>query len=171
MKLKEKIAYRKLYREAALVSRHTLIPNLAGIKKVGVIWQPTQKEAFRYLNSIFNKQQVIFRGFCVFEENVDPHQDANSLTSKDLNWWGLPKKNTTSDFTDIDFDVLFNVALQQNLILDYLTATSKARFKVGWSPNENNFFDLNINIGENQNSLYLAKQQIFYLGQLNKKSK
>jgi hypothetical protein len=62
-----------------------------------------------------------------------------------------------------------NIALEDNLVLDYLTALSQAKFKVGSSQKTNNYFDLNINIDENREPMYLAKQQIFYLAQLNKK--
>jgi hypothetical protein len=51
--------------------------------------------------------------------------------------------------------------------INYITALSRAKFKTGWSPDEKNFFDLNIKINEKQDALYLAKQQIFYLSQLN----
>ena len=68
----------------------------------------------------------------------------------------------------MNFDILLNIALSQNLALDYITALSQAKFKVGSSPNASNYFDLNINIGENNDALYLAKQQIFYLAQLKK---
>ncbi|MCD6354640.1 MAG: hypothetical protein J7L95_03735 [Prolixibacteraceae bacterium] len=170
MGIKEKYAYRKLQKMTAAISRVPKIPDLENIRKVGVVWQPTQKDAFRYLKHYFNRKQVIFRGFCVFEESVEPQLAANSITTKELNWWGFPKPGKTNDFTSFDFDLLINVALKQNFILDYLTALSVAKFKVGWSPSENNFFDLNINIGQNQDALYLAKQQIFYLGQLNKKT-
>ena len=73
------------------------------------------------------------------------------------------------DFISIKLDVLLNIALKQNLVLDYITLLSKARFKVGCSPEENNYFDLNINIEENDDALFLAKQQIFYLAQLKNK--
>ena len=88
---------------------------------------------------------------------------------KDLDFWGLPKKDKVDEFINIRFEVLFNIALEDNLVLDYITALSQARFKVGSTQIINNYFDLNINIGENQDAVYLAKQQIFYLAQLNKK--
>jgi hypothetical protein len=88
---------------------------------------------------------------------------------KDLDFWGLPKKEKVEEFTNIRFEVLLNIALENNLVLDYITALSQARFKVGCSPNIKNYFDLNINIGENRDPMYIAKQQIFYLAQLNKK--
>jgi hypothetical protein len=168
-KIKEKIARRKLEKIISTIDRNPVFPNINTVKTIGVIWQPTQKEAFQYLKSYFNREQVIFRGFCVFEAITNPHQDANTLTVKDLDFWGLPKKEKVVEFTNIRFEVLFNIALEDNHVLDYITAISQARFKVGSSENVKNYFDLNINIGENRDSMYLAKQQIFYLAQLNKK--
>lgn len=167
--IKEKIARRKLAKIISGIDRSPVFPNINTVKTIGVIWQPTQKEAFQYLKSFFNREQVIFRGFCVFEAITNPHQDANTLTVKDLDFWGLPKKEKVEEFTNIRFEILFNIALEDTLVLDYITALSQARFKVGSTQNSNNYFDLNINIGENQDSMYLAKQQIFYLAQLNKK--
>ena len=167
--IKEKIARRKLAKITSVIDRIPVFPNMNTVKTIGVVWQPTQKEAFQYLKSYFNREQVIFRGFCVFEAITNPHQDANTLTVKDLDFWGLPKKDKVDEFINIRFEVLFNIALEDNLVLDYITALSQARFKVGSSENVSNYFDLNINIGENQDAMYLAKQQIFYLAQLNKK--
>ncbi len=168
MKLKQKYAQRKLRKLANKQKHNPVMPNMDSAKLIGVIWHPTQKEAFQYLKNYFNKEQIIFWGLCVFEENVNPQSDSNTLTSADLNWLGFPKPEKIDDFTNIKFDVLINIALSQNLILDTITLLSKAKFKVGSSPDETNFFDLNINIGENDDAMYLAEQQIFYLAQLNK---
>jgi len=169
MKIKEIIAHRKFTKIISNIERTPVFPDINKVKSIGVIWQPTQKEAFQYLKSYFNREQVIFRGFCVFEAITNPHQDANTLTVKDLDFWGLPKKEKVEEFTNIRFEVLFNIALENSLVLDYITALSQARFKIGSSPEAKNYFDLNINIDENRDSMYLAKQQIFYLAQLNKK--
>jgi hypothetical protein len=169
MKIKEIYARKKLAKLISNIDRRPVFPDINTVKTIGVIWQPTQKEAFQYLKSYFNREQVIFRGFCVFEAITNPHQDSNTLTVKDLDFWGLPKKEKVEEFTNIRFEVLLNIALENNLVLDYITALSQARFKVGCSPNIKNYFDLNINIGENRDPMYIAKQQIFYLAQLNKK--
>ena len=169
MGIKETYARKKLDKLILKIERRPVFPDIKTVKTIGVIWQPTQKEAFQYLKNYFNREQVIFRGFCVFEELTSPHQDSNTLTVKDLDFWGLPKREKIDDFTSIRFEILLNIALENNLALDYITAISQARFKVGWSPNSKNFFDMNINIGENRDPMYLVKQQIFYLAQLNKK--
>jgi hypothetical protein len=167
MGFKEKFARNKLKNLAAKVHHLPVVPNVNTIKVIGVIWQPSQKDAYTFLKNYFNREHVIFRGFCVFEEDVNPPPYTNTITTADLNWWGLPRHEKVDEFLKINFDVLLNVAVQQSLVLDYITALSNARFKVGWSPDTNNYFDLNIKIGENDDSLYLAKQQIFYLAQLN----
>ncbi len=168
MGIKQKYRERKLRQEISKLSHTPVIKNIDDIKKVGVIWQPQQKEALNYLRNYFNKNHIVFRNFCVFDELSNPVSSNNTLTTNDLNWWGIPKSEKTQDFMQTHFDVLLNIALKQNFTLDYITALTAADFKIGWSPNEQNHFDLNINIGENQDTMFLVKQQIFYLVQLNK---
>lgn len=151
------------------MQRQPVFPDIETAKVIGVLWQPTQKEVYTFLKEYFNRDKVIFRGFCVFEEGVNPPPYTNTITVNDLNWWGLPKPGPVDEFIAMNFDVLFNIAIHQNFVLDYITALSQAMFKIGWSPDEKNYFDLNIKIGENHDSMYLAKQQIFYLAQLNKR--
>ncbi len=170
MKIKQILAERKLKKLVENYRHSPVIPNIETTKLIGVIWHPTQKVAYQYLKEYFNKEQVIFRGFCVFEDDVNPHENSNTLTTNDLTWIKLPRLEKIDDFININFDVLINMSLKQNLVLDYITLLSKAKFKVGSSTDESNYFDLNINIGENDDSMYLVEQQIFYLAQLNNKN-
>ncbi len=171
MKLKEKFAYYKLRKKAAAVDRRVELPHPDTVRKVGVLWQPSGRAGFQYLHDHFSHAQVIFRNLCVFSDETNVNAGSNIITPKDLNWLGFPKPGPAEDFIKTEFDLLLNIALEQTLLLDYLTALSVARFKIGWSPSEKNYFDLNINISRKQDALYLAEQQIFYLGQLNKKTK
>jgi hypothetical protein len=171
MGLREKYANRKLLKTEAAISHQPRIPSLESVKKVGVIWEPAGKEAYRYLKEYFGEKGVVVRGLCIYNENVEFATDTNSLTPKELDWLKFPKPGKIDSFTGTKFDLLLNIALTHNITLDYITLATRANFKVGWSPNEKNHFDLNINIGQNQNALFLAKQQIFYLGQLNQKNK
>jgi len=169
MGIKERIAIKWLSKTAGTTKRVPEIPNLSLVKKVGLLWQPEQKEAFHYVQDYFSKRQVVFRHLCVYNENIELIAEPNALIPKDLNWWGFPKSGKVDNFTEMNFDILLNIALKQNIILDYLTLVTKAKFKVGGQANLINYFDLNINIGQNQDALYLAEQQIFYLGHLTKK--
>lgn len=164
----EKIAYYTLNKKIKATQRQVQLPRPDQIRKVGVVWQPHEKAAFQYLHDYFAHEKVIFRNMCVYEDHAGVPEDSSIITHKSLNWMGLPKPGPVDDFINTEFDVLFNIALEQNLVLDYITALSRARFKTGWSAEKRNFFDLNINIGNKQDALYLAEQQIFYLRQLNK---
>ncbi len=166
----EKYARKKLQRMEAASKRNPVIPDPDALKKAGVIWQPEQKEAYHYLHDYFNKKQVIFRSLCVLDKAVEMMVDAAALSPKNVNWLKFPKPGIIDGFTEMGFDVLLNIALEQNITLDFITLHTQAKFKIGWSPDEKNYFDLNINISQNKNALYLAEQQIFYLGQLNKKT-
>lgn len=168
MNLIEKYARRKLHKKASLVKRQVKLPHPDSVRKVAVLWEPSEKQAFQFLHDHFSQPQVIFRNLCIYNERAVAETGTSILTRKDLNWCGLPKPGPVDEFMNTEFDLLLNIAMKQTLQFDYVTAVSKARFKIGWSPEENNFFDLNINIKGKPDALYLARQQIFYLGQLNK---
>ena len=170
MKLIDKIAYRKLQKDAAAVQRRVVLPDPETIKKVCVLWQPSQEKAYQYLHGYFQRSQMIFRNLCVYDKQAVLVTGANVITPKDLNWMGFPKPGLTEDFLKTEYDLLLNVSLDQNFVLLYLTAMSRSHFKIGWSPSGLNFFDLNIQINGNKDALYLARQQIYYLEQLNKKT-
>jgi hypothetical protein len=168
MKLFESYSYRKINREAAGVVRRVKLPDPGSLGKVCVLWQAGDEQAFKYLYDYFVHSQVIFRNICVYDKKAVVETGASVITPKELNWLGLPKPGIADEFLKTEFDLLLNIAVNQNLVLDYLTALSRAQFKIGWSPGARNFFDLNINIERKPDSLYLAQQQIFYLAQLNK---
>lgn len=170
MKLIEKIAYRKLQREAATVKRRVVLPHPGTIRKVCVLWQPSQEHAYQYLHDYFQRSKVIFRNLCIYNQQPVMATGMNVITPKDLNWMGFPKPGLTEEFIKTEYDLLLNVALEQNLVLLYLTAMSRSHFKIGWSTSGLNYFDLNIQINGRKDAEYLARQQIYYLEQLNKKT-
>lgn len=170
MGLREKYSNRRLKKTEIEIDHHPIIPELDKVKKVGVLWGPDGKHALQYLKDYFSPRGAIVRDLCFFHEDVQYATDANSLTQGELDWLKFPKPGIIDTFTHLHFDLLLIVAVHSNITLDYLTLVTRAKFKVGWSPNEKNYLDLNINIGENKDALFLAKQQIFYLGQLNQKT-
>lgn len=168
MGFKERYAKKKLEKLLATQKREVVVPDLHAHSKVGVIWQPSEKPAVQYLRDYFNQQGAILRDYCIFDKESNPAPEANSLTVTDLNWWGIPKPDKIGDFIEMQFDLLLCLAQETNYSVEYIIALSNSKFKIGSSQNDQNHFDLNIKIGENKDVMYLAKQQIFYLAQLNK---
>jgi len=170
MKLKEKYARYTLEKKASRMNRQVEVPDMENLRKVGILWQPEQEKAFHYLHDQFIHSGVIFRNLCICPEGSFLSSSASVISQKDFNWLGLPKSGIAEDFIQMEFDLLFNIAQEKTLALDSLTALSHARFKIGGSPYDRNYFDLTIKISGEQDALYLAEQQIFYLRQLNKKA-
>lgn len=167
MGIKEKYAYRKLRKLIALQKRTPVIPKLSLHSKVAVIWQPSEKPAVQYLRDYFNHHGAIFRDYCIYDDDSNPAAKANSLSINDLNWWGIPKPEKVGDFIEMELDLLLCLAAEKNYAVNYITALSHAKFKIGSSESDNSYFDLNIKLEQNKDAMYLAEQQIFYLAQLN----
>ena len=138
-------------------------------EKIGVLWQYEGKEAFKFIHDHFSESQVIVRNLCIYEKKTQALPGVNVITPKDLNWLGIPKPGTADEFIKTEFDVLFNVITNQTLQSEYVTALSRAHFKIGWSPDENNFFDLNINIQGNPMHCILPDSKFFILDSFSNK--
>lgn len=55
----------------------------------------------------------------------------NFLTGKDINWLDKPSGKSVDGFLKKEFDVLIDLSQKENFITTYLSAKSKARFRVG----------------------------------------
>jgi len=53
------------------------------------------------------------------------------ISSKDLNWYHIPKMERLESFINQDFDYLFNLHPQSHRTLDFISKISKSRIKVG----------------------------------------
>ena len=86
------------------------------------------------------------------------------LTEKDFSLFGKLKNEAIKGL--INSDLLLNYT-NDNLYLNYLTAFSKARFKVGLKDNQKELFDLMINVDSSNLDLF-HDELVKYLKILNK---
>ncbi len=170
MGLRKKYANRRLRKIEGKSLRNPTIPDLDSIKKVGIVWEPGDEAAFQYLKTYFYEKGTVVHSLCVGNKNAGFAPGTDSLTPKGLNWLNLPKPGQIDTFARQGFDLLLNITLTQSVALDFINLCTQAKFKAGWSPNEKNYLDLNIIIEKNKDAMFLAQQQIFYIGQLNQKT-
>ena len=88
------------------------------------------------------------------------------LTEKDFSLFGKLKNETIKKLIKSDFDLLLNYT-NDNLYLNYLTAFSNTKFKVGLKGNHNELFDLMINVDKENVDLFHT-ELVKYLKILNK---
>jgi hypothetical protein len=167
MSLKEKYAYYLLDKKIPK-NRGARMAGFSEKTVAGVLWHINDLDAYRFLTQYLRDKKVRFRGLCYAEKakvNI-----AGSFGAKEVNFWGFPKSEAVDQFLGTEYDLLINVSVTQNFPMEVLTALTKAHFKIGWQQGPLELYDLNVDVSKNPDSLYLAKQEIYYIEQFNKKT-
>ena len=78
-------------------------------------------------------KNVISIGFVNEKElgSFVPNYKEEYFCKKDLNFWGIPKKDLIQRFTNKDFDYLVNLDLSGNIPLQAVSVFSKAKTRIG----------------------------------------
>ena len=108
----------------------------------------------------YDKIKEIFRGFGINENKIKfityiPENGTklnrwdSYFESKDFGWNGVVKNLDFVEFIDTEFDILISYYRKNNLELNFATACSKAKFKIGISKINENLNDFTIDIGTN----------------------
>ena len=95
---------------------------------------------------------------------------ADFFCLKDLTWYNAPDNIYARNFMSDEFDILLDLNLNDLFPLRYISALSKANFKVGKRSDRNNsIFDLMIETDEKKGVKYFLKNIDTYLFIINKK--
>jgi hypothetical protein len=89
------------------------------------------------------------------------------ITRKDLTWYLKPTGEATESFFALDPDILVDFTMDMPLELQYLVQLSTASFKIGCFTEEDNDYDLMINLTDNRDIGFLAEQIKHYVSILN----
>lgn len=170
MGLKSKIAYRILRSKLSSVNRDKKIFNLDEAKSAGVLWTIDQKDSFDQLEKELINSGIKISGLCYFQSRKALIQDGiNGFTRKQTRCWTeIPKSELVEDFIHQKFDILIDLTGQKSFPLVYATALSEATFKIGFAGKSVNYFDWNIEFGDQPETSQLAEQILYYLKRINK---
>ena len=86
--------------------------------------------------------------------------------SKDFGWNGIVNNLDFIEFIDSEFDILISYYRKNKLELNFATACSKAKFKIGISKRNENLNDFTIDISTSFTEIF-AKELRKYLEGLN----
>ncbi len=170
MSLKQKIANRILNSKLNSVVREKKVFNLDSAQSAGILWTIDQKESFDRVETELKKAGIKPVGLCYFpmRKAVVP-SEINGFTRKQTRCWTeIPKSELAEDFIHQKFDLLIDLTGTNIFPQIYLTALSEAAFKIGNAGNTVNYYDLNIEFGEQPESSQLAEQILYYLKRINK---
>jgi len=165
-----KIANRILSSKLSSVVREKKVFNLDLAKTAGVLWVIDQKESFDRIENELRNAGIKTSGLCYFPSRkaVIPEEISGFSRKQTRCWTEIPKAKLAEDFIHQKFDILIDLTGQKYFPMVYLTALSEAAFKIGYAGNQVNYFDLNIEFGEQPETSQLAEQILYYLKRINK---
>lgn len=152
--IKEWLGRRALLREVA-PERRPVAKNLGQSVKVGMVYMAVDEQAHVQVRNYVKKikqelgiTRISALGY--FDGKLLPHHlhtklNFDAFCQKDLNWYRVPHGNVVQNFIAEEFDVLMDLSLRDHLPVQYITAKSRARFKVGRLSTSNaHFLDMMI---------------------------
>jgi len=172
MSLYSRIAKRILDSKLSSVTREKRVNNLDTANTAGILWMVDQQESFIKVKEQLSNSGIQITDLCYFPLRKAFIPDGiNGFTRKQTNYWtGIPSsvKVKVDDFIQQEFDLLIDLTMQKYFPMNYITALSKANFKIGYSGYAQNYFDLNIDFQSQPDSEKLADQILYYLRRINK---
>ncbi len=115
-------------------------------------------------NNIETTQLFFFN----MKEKVENNAKENvfHFSKKDTDITGKPKSQLVNTILQKEFDLLFDFSIEKYFFLNYITALSKAKLKIGLYSDALLYFDLMINLGEDVSMDKYIKEVKFYLQNL-----
>ena len=160
----------KALKNAVKIQRKMI--NIDKAKSVGIIFNATKIEDVMVVSQFSDKlrangQEVYILGFQNIKSKEEP--GPKTFNKNSVNWFGVPNDIKIDEFINIRKDILICAFKEECLPLEYIAASSKAKFRVGaFSQSKTNFYELMINIKPEQKLLYLLQQTLHFLKVINK---
>jgi len=172
--IKCKIGHFNLRKRLKNLKRNVKTHNFNTAKSVGIIFSSPDDETFGavkdFLSFLSEKDlKVVALGYVPSKkipEQFLMRKGINFYCNTDLNWYYKPKNEIIDQFINQEFDILFDLSMNDYFTVNYVGSLSKAAFKVG-KKTESGYKDLLIDINKNKSIEYLIDQIKYYLNILN----
>lgn len=179
--IKIKIGKRMLQKETATLQRTRDLFNLTTTRTAGILYEASSVEDYElikkfvgYLKEFGIKTKVI--GYFSRKEIPEftySKLDYSFFNKKELNWYMKPPLSSSSSiekFIYEEIDVLIDLNIYDYFPLKYISALSKAKFKIGQYSDENKpVYDMMIEADSSKGVKYFLRQVDIYLQMINKK--
>ncbi|MFC2151651.1 DUF6913 domain-containing protein [Bacteroidota bacterium] len=156
------------------LNRHVKTHNFNTAKSAGILFSSPDEQSFNavkdFLAFLTEKEiKVIALGYVPSKKIPQQflmRKGINFYCNTDLNWYYKPKIEIIEQFINKDFDLLFDLSMNDYFSINYVGSLSKAEFKIGKNK-ENAYQDLVIDINKNKSIEYLIEQIKHYINILN----
>ena len=164
-------------RDVSNVKRNRFVMNLADAKTIGIIYDASEEDKYSVVSDFvryFQDNQKIVKALGFVNYNRLPHYCFPKLsydyfTRRDLNWYFKPNSARVKDFMNEEFDIVIDLCMHDCFPLNYVSALSKAKFKVGrYGEKHSEIYDFMLNMSAGITMQDYMKEAIHYLGIINK---
>ena len=111
------------------------ITNIADARDVGILLDATDPDRTNLINQLADSLRTQFRKVHIlgFYNYPKPALNLNfqHFHNKQLNWYLEPQGHIVEEFMNRKFDVLINAYTGENLQLEYISALSNAKYRIG----------------------------------------
>lgn len=174
--IKLKIGLKILHSKMNKLQRKRGIFNFDNAKSAGIVFNASSQDSYDVANKFLKfleekKITVKSIGFVNSKEVRDFYRETvntSFFSRKNINWYGKPKNENVEKFINNDFDILLDLSLTDEYPILYISALSKAKFKVGRLTGKVEYLDFMIDISKNPDYYFLIEQIKHYLSILNK---
>lgn len=147
-KFRIKSGFYKLKQELKKISRKNRSVSLKAAQYIGILVTVENQKQLDEVEQValeFKKENKKVRLLAFTSNNslkITPNNHIELISSEDVNWNFIPKREKIINFVNNEFDILINLCTEICFPLVYITALSKSLFKVGAYHKRNSaFFD------------------------------
>ena len=155
-----------------LQQKQTQVVSFNDAKKIGMLYDATEESDYEIVKQYVkllrgDHQEVLALGYVDRKElsrNQFSQLGLDFFTKKNLKWDMIPDSLEVKNFIKEPFDILINLNEGNCFPLNYITAMSKARFRIGrYNKNHIHNFDMMIDAGNSTSLSNFIKEADRYL--------
>ena len=174
-RLRENIGKRVLNRKRKGIQRQVHVHNFKTARSAVILFDTGQPDSFQAIKDFrwfLETHGINCTAFGYVRQKEIPQEmlfweNYSFITRSDLNWYLKPTGEATELFFAQDPDILVDFIMDPILEMQYLVQLSGASFKIGSFTEQENDYDLMINLPEHSEIGYLAEQIKHYVNMLN----
>lgn len=178
-KIKNYFAFNALRKELKTRVRKLMPTRFSfyGVRTVGMIFDASNPEDYELVKRYVvylreNAKKVKVLGY-FSQKNIPPltysKLEYDFFSSKEVNWFEKPTTHIIDNFMNEEYDLLIDLNIHDHFPLKYISALSKAKFKVGkYKEEDEEIYDMMIDADNTQTLKYFLRQIDTYITMLNK---
>ena len=144
------------------------VTNISAAQQVGILFEigdPAANQKVQdWAESLrTNGRKVSLLGYLDARKPAG-YYDFSHFTRRDLNWYLQPVTRLALDFIEKPFDILITLCLTECLPLEYISALSRAHFRIGPYMHDTTYcYDMMLHLAQPHGYPKLIEETMFYL--------